>query len=70
MTMNYTQAIEELEAIVQEIESAEIGVDELSTKVKRASELIRYCRQTLSTTETEVENILQELKETDKKPQG
>lgn len=55
MTMNYTQAIEELEAIVQEIESAEIGVDELSTKVKRASELIRYCRQTLSTTETEVE---------------
>ncbi|MFW5708302.1 MAG: exodeoxyribonuclease VII small subunit [Bacteroidota bacterium] len=68
--MNYTQAIEELEAIVQEIESAEIGVDELSTKVKRASELIRYCRQTLSTTETEVENILQELKETDKKPQG
>lgn len=65
--MNYTEAIEELEAIVQEIETAEIGVDELSEKVKRASELIRFCRKTLHSTETEVENILKDLKETDKK---
>lgn len=65
--MNYSQAIEELEAIVQEIESAEISVDGLSEKVKRASELIRFCRKTLNATEMEVENILKDLKETDKK---
>jgi len=66
--MNYTQAIEELETIVQEIENAQISVDELSQKVKRASELIRFCRKTLHATETEVENILKDLKEGDKKP--
>lgn len=65
--MNYTQAIEELEAIVLEIENAEINVDGLSEKVKRASELIRFCRKTLNATETEVENIIKDLKEADKK---
>ncbi|MBW6479566.1 MAG: exodeoxyribonuclease VII small subunit [Bacteroidales bacterium] len=64
--MNYTQAIEELEAIVQEIEDAEISVDELSEKVKRASELIRFCRKTLTSTETEVQNILKDLKDAEK----
>ncbi len=65
--MNYTQAIEELEQIVQEIENAEISVDALSEKVKRASELIRFCRKTLNSTENEVQNVLKELKEADKK---
>ncbi len=64
--MNYTQAIEELEAIVQEIEDAEISVDELSEKVKRASELIRFCRKTLTSAETEVQNILKDLKDSEK----
>jgi exodeoxyribonuclease VII small subunit len=62
--MKYTQAIEELEAIVMEIENAEISVDELSQKVKRASELIRFCRKTLSATEAEIDTILKDLKET------
>ncbi|TVQ87830.1 MAG: exodeoxyribonuclease VII small subunit [Bacteroidetes bacterium] len=64
--MNYTQAIEELETIVQEIESAEISIDELSEKVKRASELIRFCRKTLNSTEAEVQNILKDLKDAEK----
>ncbi|MFP4065778.1 MAG: exodeoxyribonuclease VII small subunit [Bacteroidales bacterium] len=65
--MNYTQAIEELETIVEEIENAEINVDELSEKVKRASELIKLCRKTLYDTEAEVDNILKDLKQADKK---
>lgn len=65
--MTYAQAIEELEAIVQEIENAEISVDELSQKVKRASELITFCRNTLNNTEAEVENILNDIKEAGKK---
>lgn len=64
--MNYTQAIEELEGIVEEIENADINVDELSEKVKRASELIAICRKALYDTETEVENILKDLKENKK----
>lgn len=65
--MTYSQAIEELEAIVKEIEGAEISIDGLSDKVKRASELIQFCRSTLYATEAEVENILKDLKESEKK---
>ncbi len=66
--MNYQEAIEELENIVQEIENETIGMDELSAKVKKASELISFCRKTLKSTETEVQNILKDIKE-NKKPE-
>lgn len=60
--LNYTQAITELENIVQEIENAEISVDELSEKVKRAAALIKFCNSKLTQTELDVQNILNELK--------
>ncbi len=60
---NYTQAIEELEKIVTEIESEDISVDALSAKVKRAAELIRICKAVLYKTEEEVNAVLKELRE-------
>jgi exodeoxyribonuclease VII small subunit len=59
--ITYTEAIEELETIVSEIENASIGVDELSEKVKRAAELIKFCRSKLTATEKEVGSILKNL---------
>ncbi|MEO8087516.1 MAG: exodeoxyribonuclease VII small subunit [Bacteroidota bacterium] len=59
--INYTDAFEELQAIVTEIEQGEISVDELSQKVKRASELIKICKLKLTTTEEDVNKILKEL---------
>lgn len=58
---NYTEAFEELREIVTEIEQGEISVDELSEKVKRASQLIRICKNKLTTTEEDVNQILREL---------
>jgi exodeoxyribonuclease VII small subunit len=58
---NYTKAFEELQAIVSEIEQGEISVDELSEKVKRATELIQKCKLKLTTTEEDVNKILKEL---------
>lgn len=58
---NYTEAFEELQEIVTEIEEGEISVDELSEKVKRASQLIKICKNKLATTEEDVNQILQEL---------
>ncbi|MBL0741231.1 exodeoxyribonuclease VII small subunit [Chryseolinea lacunae] len=58
---NYTKAFEELQTIVTEIESGEISVDELSDKVKRATELIRICKTKLTTTEENVNQILRDL---------
>ena len=59
--MTYTQACQELQDIVTEIEKGETTVDVLSQKVKRAAELIQICKQTLRETEGNVEAILQEL---------
>jgi exodeoxyribonuclease VII small subunit len=59
--INYTDAFDELQSIVTEIEQGEISVDELSKKVKRAAELIKICKARLTTTEEDVNKILREL---------
>jgi exodeoxyribonuclease VII small subunit len=59
--MNYSEAFQELQDIVAEIEKGETSVDVLSQKVKRAAELIQLCKKTLRETESDVNAILQEL---------
>jgi len=59
--INYTSAFDELQMIVKEIESGDIGVDELSEKVKRASTLIAICKEKLFRTEDDVNQILKDL---------
>ena len=61
--IKYTDACDELQQIVLDIEDGEISVDELSVKVKRASELIKICKEKLSSTEEDVNLILKELEE-------
>jgi len=56
--INYKQAKEELENIIIEIESGNVDIDTLTTKIKRAGELILYCKNKLIETEESVENIL------------
>jgi exodeoxyribonuclease VII small subunit len=60
---DYAEAFEELQQIVSDIEEGAITVDELSAKVKRASELIRICKTKLTTVETDVNRILEDLEE-------
>jgi len=62
---SYDKAITELEEIVNQIESEKISVDELSEKVKRASQLIRICKLKLKGTEEEVNKVLKEISEKD-----
>jgi len=62
---NYTEAYEELQIIVSEIEGGDISVDKLSEKVKRAALLIRVCKNKLSETEGDVNKILKELEATE-----
>jgi exodeoxyribonuclease VII small subunit len=66
--LTYTVAITELEAIVQDIESGEIDVDVLTAKVKRASELIKFCKDSLRNTQKEVQKTLVDI-EPDSKPE-
>lgn len=61
--ISYTEAFDELQQIVQEIEEGEISVDELSVKVKRAATLLKICKDKLTSTEEDVNQILKELEE-------
>lgn len=63
--VKYTEAFEELQQIVADIEDGEITVDELSIKVKRAAELIKICKSKLTSTEEDVNEILKELESGD-----
>ncbi len=47
--MDYRTAIEELENILEDLRNQRVGVDELETKVARATELITWCRGRLRT---------------------
>lgn len=59
--MSYSKAMREIEEILKYIESQEVDVDILVEKVKRASELIRFCKNKLKTAEQELQKTLIEL---------
>ncbi len=61
--LKYGDAINELEEILERIENEELDVDELSSTVKRVSLLVKFCRDKLYKTETEVEKILSDMEE-------
>lgn len=60
--VSYDKAFEELQQIISEMESGEISVDLLSEKVKRAAVLIQLCKNKLTSTENDVQQILKDLK--------
>jgi len=61
--LTYSQAIGELEKIIDEIEAESIDVDVLAEKVKRATYLIKFCKSNLRTTEEEVKKVLSDIEE-------
>ncbi|MBO5863570.1 MAG: exodeoxyribonuclease VII small subunit [Paludibacteraceae bacterium] len=60
---NYSESIKELEEIVKSVENETLDLDELSKKVKRATELIKICKEKLFQTDAEIEKILESIKE-------
>lgn len=61
--VKYTEAMDELNSILENLQSESVDVDELSLKVKRAVELIKLCRQKIEKTEFEVKKIVKEFEE-------
>ncbi len=59
----YQEAYEELQQIVSEIESGDVAVDELTTKINRATALLTICKAKLTASEEEVEKLLKKLEE-------
>ncbi len=59
--INYTEAISELETIIELIESGNLTVDELSEKVKMAADLVKTCQDKFRKTEEEINKTLEGL---------
>lgn len=59
--LNYTEALTELEEIINQIESGDLTVDELSEKVKKAADLVKTCQDKLRKTEDEINKTLEGL---------
>jgi exodeoxyribonuclease VII small subunit len=55
--MTYEQAIAELEALIEQIESGELGLEEALAARKRGSLLVQRCRGILEQAEQELEKI-------------
>lgn len=60
-TFTYKTALEEIEDIVQKIENEEIDVDELSSLVKKAADLIKKCKAKLRDTELELDGLIEDI---------
>lgn len=54
----YAKAMRELEGIVERVERNELDIDDLTESLKRAQELVKFCRERLLKTEEEIRNIL------------
>ncbi|HZJ74913.1 MAG TPA: exodeoxyribonuclease VII small subunit [Perlabentimonas sp.] len=62
-SISYSEALAEIEMIVEKIENNELDIDDLAQNVKRVAELIKFCKAKLKTTEEEVEKILKDFEE-------
>ena len=59
--ISYREAVEELEQILEGIESGDTDIDLLSEKMKRAVWLVRVCRAKLRNTDEEVKKIIRDF---------
>jgi len=57
--LTYEQAVKELEEIVKDLSSGKCDIDQLTVKIKRAKELLAFCKERLYKVSTEVNDILE-----------
>ncbi|MGH9192984.1 MAG: exodeoxyribonuclease VII small subunit [Acidimicrobiales bacterium] len=59
--LGYTEALAELEGILEELDGDEVDVDVLGSRVRRAAELLRLCRDRIASARFDVEQVVAEL---------
>ena len=62
-TIKYEDAIQQLEDIIEKLESNELDIDEMPEALKRAQQLLKLCRDRLTKTDEEIQKIQAEAKE-------
>lgn len=57
----YSESMQELQTILEKIESGDLDVDILADELKKASTLLKFCKDKLYKTDTEIKKILDNL---------
>ncbi len=65
--MKYQKYYDELQNIIHELESGDVEIDQLASKIKRAQKLIESCEKILSDTQANVEKMLKKDEASDEK---
>ena len=60
-SLGYADALSELDALLLDLEDDDIDVDLLATKVDRAAELIKLCRNRIDNAKVQVHRIVADL---------
>lgn len=58
--LTYSEAIAELESILERLKGQNIEIDKLAAEARRATEIIRECRARLTGVSKELDEILEE----------
>ncbi len=66
--LSYSQAVSRLEEILERLERGEVDIDELSTMVQEAAELVSLCRRKLTQAEMQVRRITERLEREGEQP--
>ena len=61
----FSEAMDELEAILNRIDGDSVDIDRLAEELKRATDLLEVCREKIRKTEVEVQQIVQKLETQD-----
>ncbi len=59
--IGYAEALKELETILAELERTDVDVDVLASRVERASELIRLCRDRIGNAKLQIDHVVNGL---------
>jgi len=62
--LSYTEAIQRLDVILEDIDQSRVPIDLLAERVVEAAALLKRCKSVLTETEAKVRDVLQDL-ETD-----
>jgi exodeoxyribonuclease VII small subunit len=57
----YAQALDELDAILRELEGGDVDVDRLADRVARATELIAVCRERIGAARIRIDEVIADL---------
>ena len=54
---SFDKAFEQLQNIVDKLQGEDISIDKLSTELKKANELVKFCKDRLREVESDIEEI-------------